>query len=423
MKTQFLHYMRGGPARPFARIESVADAATGPLSYRMRVWLFTAICFVLPMRVSYVYVLSALLLVAWLAEGRLAEKIRAIAGSRLCQAFIAYYAVYVVGMLWTEDMPAGWQMVDRNTPFLLFLLYWSCAEPAYRERNIRAFIGGVAVCAVLAHYNWLQLHWLPEWPRGVRVYKDPADTAPFVDWIMYTPMLALGTYFSMRRMWLATGAGARLAAIAVTCLLVSNLAFAGGRAGMVMFVVMFIALVFERIKAPLKALLLCATVLPLAFFAAYNTLDLFAQRVDKGISDIRNFEDDPGTSVGQRLVYWTTSFQLVRDNPVLGVGTGDFTQEYARIKPQRWAETPDAFNPHNQYLMTAARTGLLGLAALLFIFWQAARSGADRRTHAMVLGFAVVCIFESYFWRSNTALTFAVMLATLAERNKRAMLP
>lgn len=382
-------------------------------SKQMRVWLLSAICFALPMKASFVYVLSGLLLLVWLAEGGIAEKIKKILRSRVCLAFLAYYLIFLLAMLWTEDVATGWRMVERQKPFLLFLLYWSSAEPEYRERYISAFIAGLIVCAVLAHYNLMQLYWFPDWPRGVRVFKSIGDTAPFIDRIMYAPILALGTYFSLHRAVFSISMSSRLCAIGITFLLLSNLSFSGGRAGMVMFIVLCIALVFQRIAARRKALVICAVLLPLLFFFAYNTSGFVAERIDNAITDIRVFEKNPNTSVGQRLVYWTTSFQLFIRHPVIGVGSGDFQKEYAKIKPERWQATPDSYNPHNQFLMTAALTGLIGLMLLLFIFYSAAVSGNDARTKTVLIGFAAVCMFESYFWRSNTALTFSAILAVL----------
>jgi O-antigen ligase len=382
-----------------------------------RIWLFTAICFVLPMKASFVYVLSAFLLVVWLLEGRFAERLRAISQSKLCLAFLAYYMIYIVAMLWTEEIAKGWAMVDRQTPFLLFLLYWSSAEPEHRERYISALIAGLGVCALLANYNLLQMHWFTQWPAGIRVVKDPFDTAPFVDRILYTPILAAGCYLCLSRIFKTTGT-ARAIAIAMACLLIFNLSFSGGRSGMVMFVAMFILFVFEHIKKRALAMLICVIVLPTVFVTAYKTQAYFAERVDVAIADMRAFNDNPDTSVGLRLVYWTTSFHVFAAHPLLGVGSGDFQKEYTAAKPAKWAMTPDSFNPHNQFLMTAVTTGLLGLSLLLAIFYLAAKAGVDVRMTSFLIGFAIVCLFESYLWRSNTALAFCAMVAVLANKNK-----
>ncbi|WP_019140021.1 O-antigen ligase family protein [Noviherbaspirillum massiliense] len=384
-----------------------------PFLSQARSWLFSAICFVLPMKASYIYTLSALLLLVWIADGGLRAKFEAILRSKLCLAFIAYFGVYVLAMLWTEDTTSGWNMVGRHVPFLLFLLYWSSAEPGYRERYVSALLAGLCVCALLAYYNWIQLHWFPDWPRGVKVFKDPDDTAPFVDRILYTPILALGAYFSLRRAVFATSMTARMLPALIAAFLVFNLFFSGGRAGTVMFLALCVALAFERIKARGKALLLCVLVLPLLLVTAYRTQSYFAERVDFAVRDIKVFPENPNTSVGQRLVFWATSIRLFADHPLGGVGSGDYEKEYNQLKSQYWDTTPESHNPHNQFLMTAATTGLLGLAALFCIFYFAA-SGSDFRTRTMLLGFAVVCLFESYLWRSNTSLAFAAVLAALA---------
>jgi O-antigen ligase len=378
------------------------------------------LCFVLPMRVSYVYILSFILLIILIAEGNLGNKIKTAFQSKLCRAFFAYYCVFIIGMLWTSNAAAGWQMVDRQTPFLLFLLYWSCIEPKFREHYLIAFIAGATLCALLAHYNFLQLNYFPEWPRGIRVLKSAGDTAPFVDRIMYAPILALAIYFSAWYIVTSRNAVFRMVAAVVTGILLSNLLFSGGRAGIVMFAALLISLVFEKVKVRSKAIVICFALCIVAFYSAYKFADHFAERINEGVSDIKNFDENPNTSVGQRLVYWTTSFRLFSNHPLLGVGSGDFQNEYALIKPKRWEATPDSFNPHNQFLMTAATTGLLGLTFLMLIFYYAIKSQADKRTLTLLIGFAVVCLFESYLWRSNTSLTFAVMLAALTTKNSQA---
>lgn len=367
----------------------------------------------LPMKASFVYVLSALLLLVWILEGGFSEKLRNILRSKLCWAFFSYFLIFVIGMLWTDDVTSGWAMVRRQIPLLLFLLYWSSAESKFRENYITAFIAGLSVCAILASYNMLQLHWLQEWPRGIRVFKGNADTAPFVDRILYTPILALGIYFSLWRVFSDEGA-ARILAITTSCLLALNLLFSGGRAGMVMFVALIIILIFQRTKKLAAAIIFCIVVIPLTSFFAYNADGYFAHRVDQAISDIHTFKENPNTSVGLRLVYWTTSFHVFLQHPLIGVGSGDFQKEYTQAKPAKWADTPNSYNPHNQFLMTAVTTGLVGFLILVGVFSAAIRGSNDKRMKAIILGFVVVCLFESYLWRSNTALTFSVIVAVLA---------
>lgn len=381
-----------------------------------RHFILTAICFTLPMKVAFVYFFSAVLLLVWILEGHVRQQLRNILHSKLCMAFFAYFFIYFLSMLWTENIAAGWDMLSRQKAFLLFPLFWTCAEAKYRERYITGLIAGLVVCAILAHYNWAQLHWFPEWPRGIRVFKSAEDTAPFVDWIMYVPILSLGTYLCIRRIFLSATKKDRAIASLAAILLLSNLSFSGGRAGMVMFAVLLLMLVFELIKKRFAALIFSVIFFPLIFLTLYTTQEFFAKRVDVGISDLKTLDQNPHSSVSLRLIYWATTSKIFVSHPLIGVGAGDLKDEYARIKPEKWKTTPDSYNPHNQYLMTAATTGLLGLIPLFLIFYYAARGKCDLRLYAVLAGYAAVCIFESYLWRSNTAMTFSLLIAIMAEK-------
>lgn len=381
----------------------------------IRIWLFTAICFVLPMKASFIYTLTFFLIVVWLIESGIKERLKRISNSSVCRAFLAYYLIYLLGMLWTEDIESGWGMIGRQAPFLLFIIYWSSINIEQKERYIFAFLSGLTVCSLLAHYNFLQLYFFPNWPIGIRVEKGFTDTAPFIDRLNYAPILGLGCYLALHRFFSSNGKEKIFSAL-MFLLLLSNLLFSAGRAGMLIFVVMCVVLVFERVKNPKKAVLCCAVLLPAIFGLAYKGSPIFAARVNQGISNLQNFDKNPDTSMGQRLVFWATSFQVFRDHPLLGIGSGDFANEYAKEKAKepQWAVTPNTRNPHNQYVMTSTTTGLLGLFFLLAIFVKIYKEAKNEsRGRAILIGYMTVCLVESYLWRSNTALTFSVLMATL----------
>ena len=63
--------------------------------------------------------------------------------------------------------------------------------------------------------------------------------------------------------------------------------------------------------------------------------------------------------VGERLEFYRNTLAIIRDHPLLGVGTGGFAPAYAQ-SVQGTAMLPTR-NPHNQYLLTASQLGLVGL--------------------------------------------------------------
>ena len=69
---------------------------------------------------------------------------------------------------------------------------------------------------------------------------------------------------------------------------------------------------------------------------------------------------------------------MFRSHPLVGVGTGDFV---AALKAMRRARLIPKFllefnQPHNMYLFSMATNGIVGLAALLYIFYRSLRSAA-----------------------------------------------
>lgn len=389
----------------FGRLVLLSDCVR-----RVQAFLLMAVCFVLPMRASYVYVISGFLLIAVALDERLRDHLSVLVRSRPCQLAIAYFSVVLFSMLWTENNDAGWRFVGRHVPFLLFCLYWVVATSKIREVCLNSFVSGLVVCALLAHYNWFQHFYFPELPRGIRVFKSLEDTAPFVDRIMYSPLLAVGLYIALDRLFSCFSFKSVFCWFFVVLLLASNLSFSGGRAGMVAFSAMFVLMVLVRYSFSFRALFLSFSIVFVAFSFLYFSQDYFRSRVDAAVVNLKGFENFHGTSEGERLIYWGTSAIVFIQNPLLGVGAGDFQSEYVKARPERWKDSPDSYNPHNQFLLTAATTGLLGLGVLCAFFVSLLKEGG-RRTLIIMSGFLVASIFESYLWRSNTSLAFMALMA------------
>jgi hypothetical protein len=82
-----------------------------------------------------------------------------------------------------------------------------------------------------------------------------------------------------------------------------------------------------------------------------------------------------GHSVAMRLEFWKAGWQLLRENWILGVGTGDtqvaFDRQYERMNSSLAPEW--RYRAHNQYLTWAISFGAPGALLLLFLLWWPAR--------------------------------------------------
>ena len=386
---------------------------------RINSWLLAAIFFSIPTHVAPAYSLSLLLLALWLAQGDRLARLGAVFRNRALWTLLAYYALVAASLLWTEDLANGQRMLGKATFFLLAPLYFSVARKEHYDLYLGAFLCAVALCELLAFYNWLQLHHFPELPPGVRVDKDPLDTAPFVDRIMYAPILAWAGYLAGQRA-LFPGHRHRALYVALLATTALNLVISGGRAGMVAFLALLGLLVVQRCKGRLiVALPLAALCAALVAGGAYFGNSYFQERVDTAISNATELRENPNTSVGLRLAWAWASWRIFVENPLVGVGAGDLPAQLqagnARLSP---AVTP-TWNPHNHFLYTLSTLGIAGglaLAAMLVPppLWRGRGRGEWQRLRdGLPVLFAVICLSESYLMRSNTTLLFVMFMTLL----------
>ena len=127
---------------------------------------------------------------------------------------------------------------------------------------------------------------------------------------------------------------------------------------------------------------------------------------------------DVGTK--DRVFMWQTALRMIQDRPLLGHGINTFMANYLDYwvggeRQPRYA--------HNSYLQMAAETGLIGLAAFLWLLWLLRRaierglragSGADDRgllagLAAALLAFLIQAGYDTNFYAMRQVAMFWVL--------------
>jgi hypothetical protein len=84
---------------------------------------------------------------------------------------------------------------------------------------------------------------------------------------------------------------------------------------------------------------------------------------------IHHSQNPSGHSLLERLEYWKTALEIIKENPIIGVGTGDvndqFLSKYDELKSPLTEER--RLRAHNSYLTETVTFGILGL--VFFIYW------------------------------------------------------
>jgi O-antigen ligase len=138
------------------------------------------------------------------------------------------------------------------------------------------------------------------------------------------------------------------------------------------------------------------------------TQEMHQERVDRPAS----------TSTGYRMEFYRNTLALIQKNPLFGTGTGSFPAVYAEQVKDTGSVASK--NPHNEFMLITVQTGLVGLAALLWLFWQQWRYSPQLPTplernlaQGLVLMMILICMLNSSLLDHTEGLLFAWMTALL----------
>jgi putative inorganic carbon (hco3(-)) transporter len=91
------------------------------------------------------------------------------------------------------------------------------------------------------------------------------------------------------------------------------------------------------------------------------------------MASITNPDEDQTGSRQQRIQLFKQGLQVFAENPITGIGAGQFVNYDGDMMVERWRVT------HNVWLQVAAELGIFGFAAFAFLVWRAFTSCFDAR--------------------------------------------
>ena len=373
-------------------------------------FMLVALAFLMPLTVSGANLIIVAICLLWLFSGDYKAKYTQIMSSKLMLASIVFFCLHIVGMLWTDDFHWGLHILHKMWYFiLLFPILFNIVQRKYTSYYLSSFMLAIAITEIASYLVWFQI--IPEFKNAT-----VGNPTPFMSHISYNPILALAIYISYYNIFIQNNLSKfkffiySFFALSMTI----NMFITGGRAGQVMYFVMLTILIFQFFgKEKLKSLLTVFVLVPLIFFTAYQSSNIFQSRVDQAVNNTINFEINRNSSVGERINFAINTWDVIKENPIIGVGTGDFPSEYKKINQINSPQMQPTTNSHNMYTLVTMQLGFIGLMSLLSIFYfQIKLSFISQNKFFKDLGFAlplmflVIMLSDSYLLGHYTTLVF-----------------
>lgn len=378
-------------------------------------WFAVLLGFAIPVSTALDGALVVLLLLAWIIAlpasfrdwGRTCLQVKP-----ALVALLLFCALFVACFHGAATWKTSWSALAKYLDLALIAVFaWAAATQAVRRGALYAFLAAVVLSLVVSFGTAVGL-----WDALPGLHTLPAYPVGFKLSVTHNLIVSLGAFVSLliaRELRYERPAHAAvMLGVALACMY-NVLFIVIGRSGYVVLAALLVYFAFT-VGRNRRGALLAVFLMTGLFASAYLGSQYFPTRIQDIASDLTQWKpgENDDTSVGQRIGYYGTTLEIIREHPLTGAGTGGFAQAYS--EKVRGTPARATTNPHNDYLMIAAQAGLPALAlliALYVVLWREARrlgSALERDlVRGLVLTMAIGGLFNTLLMDHAEGLLFA----------------
>ncbi len=385
--------------------------------------------FTLPLSRAVVSFFVLWFIVLFIVQNDYRNRWNQLKNSRAFRAMGLFIAFIFLSALWSSDTHETLRQMRLYSYWIVIPILAVNLKKEWLPNIITAFLGGMFISEVLAYGIYFEL-----WSINGRTPDYPT---PFMTHIHYSVFLAttavilFSRLLSQRYTWRS-----KLPMLIFFLASTGNLMISTGRTGQLAFLVAMGIAVIIHYRLTIKSLLIFGVFSSILFIGAYNTIDLFKQRFDMGISDVQKLQNNNfESSWGQRVVYWFVTIDILKNDPLLGVGIGDYKEAAINVLTQNTYNLPASTiaickgmsHYHNQYLMILAQVGIIGFALMLWLLFELFRlkiQDSELREFA-ILGMSVftVASIAEPLWMLQFPIILFVFIVAISLAAQRPSVP
>ncbi|MCF6310136.1 MAG: O-antigen ligase family protein [Sulfurimonas sp.] len=380
-------------------------------------YLFVLYAFLVPLSRGAITILTALLFILWLFTDNFKEKIIFLKSNRVAIYLLAFVALSLLSLFWTDNVSSGLYYVRKYWYFLPIFVIATAVEKRFIYYGISAFLLGMLASEIISYGIVFEL-----WTTR---HSSPTNPSPFMSRVQYSMLLAFTSLIILNRLFYETNLRWKIIYFLYFLTATSNLFLNGGRTGQVAFILSIFIVGFLNIKHKAIAFFSMLILIAAILFTAYQVSPVFKQRVQASISETKNINtnDKYSGSLGQRVAVWIIGSEIFMDNPLLGIGVScemNVMDDYITKNHTDMESIRVMPSFHSNYIQPLAQLGIIGLFLYLMIFYSLLTLKIkDKQYFNMVIIFVIVysissvneTMFHSQFGEAFLALFVGIFIA------------
>jgi len=293
--------------------------------------------------------------------------------------FPALMVMYFIGLSYTSDMQEGWSEINMKHYF--FTLPIVVGSLRMTRDQLRWLFLGFALANVLVAVSVFYISATENiFLKGTPKIPSAFEQRPRASLFLCFSIFIFAEYLFSK--WRELSNEARTTLFIFSGMVLTALVLLKGRIGQLGFVMLtpaFLLLYLRHTRQRSGIWLGAALGSVVIGGLMYLSFEGVRQPFDEALNELRESQqgypssEPTYSSIGQRIAFYQEYFPLLRENMWLGVGTGDLIQAGKPLFEDQQYNIP--FNkPHNQYLETAVKFGLLGLVFFMAMWYLSLRN-------------------------------------------------
>jgi O-antigen ligase len=398
-------------------------------------WLLIIFAFAIPISTALTTILLFMLLFLWVLGGDYRLKTLKIRSNPVAIASLIMFGVMMVGLTYgVLDRDA----LSNSARFIILPVLLSLfINHTNRNAILGAFLSAMVLALVLSYFVWsdviptqtiIRQKWLSSRSLG-----GPDNPFVFQRHIVYSVFMAYAAFCFVVLGKFEERPFRKSLFFLLSLLMMGNiLILVQGKTGQVILLILLVYLSWAFLRwrgVIIGTLIIAISVCAVYFIFPKTTFSKWINPVARVIYQWQSAErheipstynpvikDNQELSAIYRMEYYYNSCQIILQNPIFGVGTGEFTDAYAKQVSGTRQDRTD--NPHNQYLLVGVETGIIGILALLYLLfsqWRFTRMLCDKKrilAQGMLLTIIISCFFNSSL-ADHAESTFYLLMSAL----------
>jgi len=374
--------------------------------------------FFIPLSLDLIRILAILIIILWFIQGGLKSKITLIKKEPFFLSIGILLLVLLISLLWTEpdNLKFGIKYITRYWYILPMFVIYTSIDKKFIPITLSVFLTGMLISELVSYGIFFEFITI-----GGLSHKDPS---PFMHHTLYSVFLVFSAGILLNRMLTSEYIKHKIVYTIFFTTITANLFINSGRTGQFLFLFILASVLVGHYKITFKSVFTTLSLVLIIPYLAFTFSPNFKARMIQTYDNINNVSYS--TSIGSRIGLNIVAKDIFLENPIIGVGAGDYLSKKDEIVQQKYPDRKNVkvlVHYHNQFAEFAVIAGIFGLFSYIFIFISLIRTKiTDMRMNTIkyiLVSSIVISSLSDAMFHLNRPLSLFALFAGLILAYKR----